>query len=161
MNWFVTGFKSTQRIYQKIAHLLTVAESPKLAQLQSLTPFSAAFGIQPISASVITAGRERGGNPLGLSPVNQTWFHIDAGWWFPSDDVRVIDTFKSIIAEIETATQTQEDYLPYLFINDANESQDVIAHYGADNVSRLKDVQAKYDPWGIFQRLVPGGFRLE
>lgn len=160
VDWFVTSFKPSKSIYQTIGQLLNVSGSSNLVQLQSLTAGSAAFGLQPISISAIEAGIQRGGNALGLTPVNQTWFHNDAGWWFANDDTKARDTIKSITAEIETATKAEDSYLPYLFMNDASESQDVIAHYGAENVGKLKAVQAKYDPKGVFQKLVPGGFKL-
>jgi hypothetical protein len=36
----------------------------------------------------------------------------------------------------------------------------VIEGYGAANVAFLRDVSRKYDPLGVFQKLVPGGFKL-
>ncbi len=45
-------------------------------------------------------------------------------------------------------------------MNDASYDQDVLAHYGAANLRRLRDVQARYDPDLVFQKLVPGGFKL-
>ncbi|RYP06146.1 hypothetical protein DL764_003322 [Monosporascus ibericus] len=56
--------------------------------------------------------------------------------------------------------EAQTYYVPYLFMNDASWDQDVIEHYGEDNVRKLKGIQAKYDPDQVFQKLVPGGFKL-
>lgn len=39
-------------------------------------------------------------------------------------------------------------------------NQEAIASYGEENVAKLKDVAAIYDPTQVFQRLVPGGQKL-
>ena len=38
--------------------------------------------------------------------------------------------------------------------------QEVIASYGEENVARLKQIAASYDPDAVFQNLVPGGQKL-
>ena len=72
-------------------------------------------------------------------------------------------------------TSTTEDYLKqvkamaiavgkfneYVYLNYALPSQDPISGYGADNKAALKAASAKYDPNGVFQNLVPGGFKLD
>ena len=156
----MTSFKPTKSIYQLIKRLLTESTSPALSKLRKITAGSAAFGLQPISASAVIAGGLRGGNALGLTTVNQTWFHMDVAWLFAKDDANALRVSQSIIDDIEYATKAQDSYLPYIFMNDANEKQDVIAHYGQANARKLKAVQAKYDPKCVFQRLVPGGFKI-
>lgn len=49
---------------------------------------------------------------------------------------------------------------PFLYMNYAAKFQDVIASYGADNVEFLRGVAAAYDPDQVFQRLLPGPFKL-
>lgn len=39
-------------------------------------------------------------------------------------------------------------------------NQPAISSYGAENVAKLKEIAARYDPTGVFQRLVPGGQKL-
>jgi hypothetical protein len=50
--------------------------------------------------------------------------------------------------------------LDWLHINYANETQDVLGSYGAENVKKMKEVAFKYDPQQIFQNLCPGGFKV-
>lgn len=45
-------------------------------------------------------------------------------------------------------------------MNYAYPTQDVIGSYGAENVEFLRRVSRKYDPAQVFQRLVPGGYKL-
>ena len=134
--------------------------APELKEIQSLTSGSLALGLQPISASAVLAGKARGGNTLGLESVNQTWFVLDTGHWFASVDEEAHNATRGIHARIENVTSTDGNYLPYQFMNDASYDQEVIGHYGAANVQKPKDVQKKYDPELVFQKLVSGGFKL-
>lgn len=42
----------------------------------------------------------------------------------------------------------------------ASGSQKVLGSYGIENVKKMQEVAAKYDPEGIFQNLQYGGFLL-
>lgn len=48
----------------------------------------------------------------------------------------------------------------HVYMNDAARDQDPIATYGSENVQRLKEIAAKYDPRQVFQRLQNDGFLL-
>ena len=48
----------------------------------------------------------------------------------------------------------------FVYLNYANQVQNPISTYGEENVERLKEASERYDPRGIFQRQVPGGFKL-
>jgi len=50
--------------------------------------------------------------------------------------------------------------LPWLHLNYSHPSQDVLASYGPENVQRIREAAAKYDPDRVFQRLCPGGFKI-
>jgi hypothetical protein len=47
-----------------------------------------------------------------------------------------------------------------LYLNYADKDQDPLTGYGADQVAFMKDVASKYDPNGVYQRLLPGGFKI-
>jgi len=157
-DWFATSFKPNASLYAQIEKIVTTA--PELKTIASVTAGSMALGLQPNSASLVHAGLARGGNALGLQPINQTWFVLDTGHWFSDGDDAAHDATRAIHAKIEDVTRSDGNYLPYQFMNDASYDQDVIAHYGAANVQKLKAVQRRYDPDLVFQKLVPGGFKL-
>ncbi|KAI4224938.1 MAG: hypothetical protein L6R36_004297 [Xanthoria steineri] len=157
-DWFTTTFQPSNSLYQHLNNIITTA--PELKTLISVTAGALALAFQPISASVVHAGNARGGNALGLQPVNQTWFALDTSHFSPADDAVAHNATRGIHERIETLTRSNGSYLPYLFMNDASYDQDVLAHYGAANLRRLRDVRAKYDPDLVFQKLVPGGFKL-
>lgn len=62
--------------------------------------------------------------------------------------------------QVEESSKSNGLYLDYLFMNDASKDQEVIAHYGDENVQKLKIIAAKYDPMRVFQTLESGGFKL-
>ena len=49
---------------------------------------------------------------------------------------------------------------PYLYLDYADQTQDPLAGYGEENVKKMKAAAKKYDPHGLFQKLVPGGFKI-
>ncbi|KAI8962019.1 putative FAD-binding oxidoreductase [Daldinia sp. FL1419] len=158
IEWTTTSFQPSQQLYRSIRDIFS--QSLAVHRLGKLTAGTGAFTLQGISANAVKAGRRSGGNALGLELVAQTWIHTDAGWWFSKDDETAHNSIRSLTNEIEATAQVQGKYLAYLFMNNADVSQSVIEHYGEDNIKKLKEVQQKYDPDAVFQRLVPGGFKL-
>lgn len=92
--------------------------------------------------------------------MNQTWFAINVGWWNADDDSVAIAAIESLHTKIIDLVRHASVELEYIFMNDANAKQPVIASYGEDNTQRLRAVQQVYDPHLIFQNLVPGGQKL-
>ena len=58
-------------------------------------------------------------------------------------------------------TKSQHQYIEFIYSNYALPSQDPIASYGEESRKFLRIVSNKYDPHQVFQRLVPGGFKLD
>lgn len=46
---------------------------------------------------------------------------------------------------------------PFLYLNYAGAGQPVFQGYASDNLQKMKDVHAKYDPDLIFTNLMPDG----
>lgn len=158
LNWYATSFKVDATLFETVETIVTTA--PELDTIRSLTAGSIAVGWQPISTSAIAAGDARGGNALGLEHVNQTWMAIDIGWWNAEDDAVANEAAASLLEKVEDAAKDSGQYVEYIFMNDAAVTQNVIGHYGSENVAKLRAVQRRYDPRRVFQRLVPGGFKL-
>ncbi|KAI0117947.1 putative FAD-binding oxidoreductase [Nemania sp. FL0031] len=158
LNWYATSFKTDATLFKTVEKIVTTA--PELDTIRNLTAGSIAVGWQPISTNAIVAGHVRGGNTLGLETVNQTWFVIDIGWWNEEDDAVANEATASLIGKVEDAAKSSGKHVDYIFMNDAAVSQDVIGHYGNKSVAKLRGVQRRYDPREVFQKLVPGGFKL-
>ncbi|KAI6263969.1 hypothetical protein MCOR14_011784 [Pyricularia oryzae] len=48
----------------------------------------------------------------------------------------------------------------FLFLNYADLSQNPLGSYGDKNIAFMEEVASKYDPNGVFQQNMPGGFKL-
>lgn len=67
---------------------------------------------------------------------------------------------RKLIADAEKESRNLGTYHPYVYLNHAAEWQDPIEGYESDNWRLLNDTSRVYVPKGIFQRLVPGGFKI-
>lgn len=50
--------------------------------------------------------------------------------------------------------------LPWITANYAHPTQPQLESYGEENLGRMREAAAKYDPDGVFQTLCPGGFKI-
>lgn len=48
----------------------------------------------------------------------------------------------------------------FRYMNYSDVSDDPLATYGDDNLKKMREVANKYDPTGVFQTRVPGGFKI-
>ncbi|OOF95298.1 hypothetical protein ASPCADRAFT_147461 [Aspergillus carbonarius ITEM 5010] len=115
---------------------------------------------QPMSSLAMKESQKNGGTPLGLEPVGQQWFLSMADWKNAEDEDRVREATRKIVDVAEATAKQAGAYLPYRYSNYASRDQDPLSSYGADNVARLKEIAAQYDPEGVFQKLQNGGWLL-
>ncbi|CAG8981860.1 hypothetical protein HYALB_00009535 [Hymenoscyphus albidus] len=150
-SWYSASLTPNTALYSQLSNLLTTA--PEVFTIAALQAGSVVGTVQPISSN-------RGGNALGLQAVNQTWFSVNAAWWNAEDDVAAYAALASLHNKVEALIKGAGADVRYIFRNDANIHQSVIASYGAANVARLKNFQRVYDPQAVFQKLVTGGQKL-
>lgn len=50
--------------------------------------------------------------------------------------------------------------LDWEYLNYANETQDPLGSYGAENIMKLREISQRYDPGQVFHRFCQGGFKL-
>lgn len=90
-----------------------------------------------------------------------TAFQITFSWRDPSYDEAIYAAGQTIIDEVTRYARSIGAAEDYIYLNYAWPTQDVISSYGPENVARLRAVSRKYDPEQVFQKQVPGGFKLE
>jgi hypothetical protein len=86
--------------------------------------------------------------------------NLNWGWANSADDGRVnaaLDRF--VFRSVELAKSLNLDHR-FIYLNYATLDQDVFGGYGQKSLTRLRLVQKKYDPTGVFKRLQPGYFKL-
>ena len=115
---------------------------------------------QPISKTMVDAALTTGGRPQTLVSRPQLWMNMSWGWNLASDDAYVYNLIQETYEMVIDLTKKRGLWDPYIFLNDAFETQKVLRSYGTDSFEKMKAVSAKYDPHGMFQTQVPGGFKL-
>ena len=115
---------------------------------------------QPISKTMVDAALTTGGRPQTLVSRAQLWMNMSWGWNLASDDAYVYKLIQETYEMVIDLTKQRGLWDPYIFLNDAFMTQKVLRSYGADSFAKMKAVSAKYDPHGMFQTQVPGGFKL-
>lgn len=64
------------------------------------------------------------------------------------------------MALLEACAEAQGLLLRFQYLNYAAPFQTPLESYGEENLRFLRAVSEKYDPKGVFQKRVPGGFKL-
>lgn len=81
-------------------------------------------------------------------------------WSQAVDDSVILPAIDRVI-EKTNAKAAQKGLLhPYIYMNYAAPNQKPITSYGPANVAKLRQAQRMYDPHRVFERLQPGGFKL-
>lgn len=87
--------------------------------------------------------------------------NIAIAWNDVSDDERILAAGQNMVDRSTAAAKARGLDNPFLYQNYAALKQDVFPSYGEDNLARLKDISAKYDPSRVWQKLQRGYFKLE
>ncbi|KAJ5050759.1 uncharacterized protein L3040_002630 [Drepanopeziza brunnea f. sp. 'multigermtubi'] len=158
--WYTLSFHNT---HDMIQHATTVYDTI-VAELADQAPgaINVIFVYQPLPTQFATRVPP-GTNVLGLDTSltqNSILFQLQALVGTAEDESRMDARLAEATAEIEAYAKATGQDTPFRYLNYANPSQDPIGSYGAENVAFLREVSAKYDPEGFFQKKVTGGFKL-
>ncbi|KAL8836815.1 MAG: hypothetical protein Q9170_002776 [Blastenia crenularia] len=145
-------------------HALYDAFDLSIASIANVPGISWSVTLEPIPKVFLQASRAQGGNVLGLpqNPRGNAVILCDSSFtWINSNDTTVVRAagLKLLNDIIESAKQLKT-YINWVDINHADFSQDPISSYGSTNKAFLQTVSRKYDPTQVFQKFVPGGFKL-
>lgn len=98
---------------------------------------------------------------MGLSKDGPILVLLLIGTWDKaSDDAEAERLGAKFIDNICMRARELGAFHPYIYMNYAWKGQQVIDAYGLPIKQTMQSVSRKYDPDGIFQYAVPGGFKL-
>lgn len=139
-------------------------------QSTSFSPFAEIFNlaismpIQPIPPAITSKSGPLGGNSLGLqsSPGRGSLVLclLSATWDDAADDAAIMNVVRKLHETLVAEGKKRALWNDWIYLNYANQTQDPIAGYGPEIRKRLRETSAKYDKKQVFQKLVPGGFKL-
>jgi len=159
--WFTLTFRNDAAIVKKVAEL----HDDLVEDLKSLLPpgdFTTQCLFQPLPAYFAQRSVDQGGNVLGLDSVqdNSLLWLGTAAVKTEGHQAIVEEKMASFADAIETFAKQRGGNVAWRYLNYADASQRPLTSYGAANVNFMKKVAARYDPEGVFQRKVPGGFKV-
>lgn len=120
---------------------------------------------QPFPTLFFEHGVRKGGNVLGLDRDiggrNLVLFQIDLSWQQETDDALFDSIGQGMIDELGAFAESIGGLNEYVYLPYAYKTQDPLATYGRENLRKMRRVAREYDPQGVFQTRVPGGFKLD
>lgn len=130
--------------------------------LKSIENVLLSFTLQPYPATLLQKSAADGGNVLGLEPELGSLVSILflTFWENREDDEKILGTLRAALAAIDRDAEARKTLVPFKYLNYADTVQDPIGSYGSINIKKLQDASRKYDPEGLFQSGVPGGWKL-
>ncbi|OTB20074.1 hypothetical protein K445DRAFT_18613 [Daldinia sp. EC12] len=133
-----------------------------LEELKHIIGFSFTLGFMPLTKSMLKNSAEAGGNAMAIPPSDGPLFLavVDTVWPKPKYDNLVFEEIENLMAACRRLVGGKGHLHRFIHASYAHHEDDVIAGYGRESVSRLRETSKRYDPEGVFQKGTPGGFKL-
>ncbi|KAI1495607.1 hypothetical protein F5X99DRAFT_402937 [Biscogniauxia marginata] len=159
--WFAIAFKNDARFFKKAIAM----HEEFVENWKPLSPdgdFICHAIVQSIPTLFSKHSVAKGGNMLGLDRLvdNAVMFQVQFAFRGEAKEeearrrmVEYRETLKGYTVELGGAVEWE-------YLNYADYTQDPLKSYGKENVAFLREVASKYDPGGIFQTRMPGGFKI-
>jgi hypothetical protein len=136
-------------------------------QLKSFVPekdFRTQCIFQPVPKLIAGHSAAAGGNVMGVErhESNGVLFLLSAMMKTSEQQAFAHSKVRAAVESVKAyaGSLVENGNLPWIYMNYADKSQDVLRGYGTPNVKRLKEAAAKYDPQEVFQNLCPGGWKV-
>ncbi|KAL4997409.1 hypothetical protein BDV10DRAFT_169589 [Aspergillus recurvatus] len=160
--WYTATFKADARIILKSASVFETLISTFKTQVPN-SNFYTQMVLQPLPVSFGAHSTARGGNMMGLDRIKDDCILLV---WAVEVDTPELNAnvagpaLKNAIEEIEAYARSEDRDVAFRYLNYCDREQDPLGSYGEENVRHMRQVASKFDPEGIFQTRVPGGFKL-
>ncbi|KAL2136869.1 hypothetical protein VTI74DRAFT_595 [Chaetomium olivicolor] len=120
------------------------------------------IAFEPLPSAMLIHAAKTGGNILGVKPRDGDNYImlLSALWPDSASNSAVNQVAQQAISTVESRAEADGLLRKFQYLNYAAPYQTPLASYGTENLEFLKRVSSKYDPHGLFQDCVPGGFKL-
>lgn len=159
MTWslsFENDLKTLQAVF--------AAFNASTASIFSVTGIAWSITLEPLPNVFLSSSAKLGGNSLGLSNGTQGNGLIlcDSSFtWTNRNDTEIVrHAGLKLLKKIGDATRRLGTNNDWVDLNHSDVVQDPLSSYGAAHKALLRSVCQRYDPGQVFQRQLPGGFKL-
>lgn len=129
----------------------------------NITGFISTLAMNPISKSFIEINRglSTAGDPMGIDANAAPYFFCEEtfSWSYANDTILIEQLIQDI--NLDLYVELGDNLVPFLYLNNAGDGQEVFQGYDSINLERLKSTKSKYDPSGLYTNKLVGGFKLE
>lgn len=125
--------------------------------------FTTMLFLEPITSYTGAISKTQGGNVLCMEDVQSNTIIWVSGVAVDGDEAALAIAqaeLNKMMARVKQAAQLLNGDIDLVYLNSADETQDPIGSYGSENVQLIRDVAARYDPLGVIQTRIPGGFKV-
>ncbi|KAI8946216.1 FAD-binding domain-containing protein [Xylaria longipes] len=154
----VAKVKADIETLQAAADIYTVAIDP----VKSTEGLICSLTLQPYAESLLQSSAAKGADVLGLGTNSGSLVNLLllTYWSNAKDDAAILGAMKTALHGIDQDATSKGTKVDYVYMNYASEDHDVVGSYGGENNKFLQEASKKYDPEGLFQKGVPGGWKL-
>ncbi|TDZ21367.1 FAD-dependent monooxygenase yanF [Colletotrichum orbiculare MAFF 240422] len=159
--WFTLTYKNDAAILRKSVDVHQDFVDKMKAAIGA-DEFTTQMVFQPLPTYFAKIAKDRGGNVLGLDNEAENTI-----LWLGLVTINTVAQEAIARAHMASAAAQIEDFaisvggnINWRYLNYADPSQDPIKTYGGVNVDYIRQVATKYDPQGVFQKRIPGGFKI-
>jgi hypothetical protein len=134
-------------------------------ELKSLIPagnFTTQCLFQPMPTLFASHSLERGGNMLGLDKLKENallWL-ITGSTETPEQDAIMREKLTAFSATLEAFSKARDINIDWQYLNYVDQTQNPLSSYGKQNINFIREVAARYDPYGMFQKKVVSGWKI-
>ncbi|GJN80322.1 hypothetical protein PLIIFM63780_003848 [Purpureocillium lilacinum] len=139
------------------------AFNASIATVRGVQNVTWSLTLEPIVPAIALQTKAKGGNVLGLDNIPSEGLILcllSATWVSSNDSPRMNAASDLLLSGIIQLAKRRGVYHRYVDMNHAIKSQDPIEGFGSENTAFLRKTAQQYDPNGVFQTLMPGGFKL-
>ncbi|KAI1079260.1 FAD-binding domain-containing protein [Whalleya microplaca] len=159
--WYAITFKNDKRLYEKAVEL----HKQFVADWKAQSPdgdFICHAIFQAIPTIYSKHSVEKGGNVLGLDREKDNAVMFQVQLMVNGEDQENLGR-ERMVAFRNAVKQYSADLggdVEWEYLNYADYTQNPLKTYGQANVDYIRQVATKYDPDGVFQTRLPGGFKI-
>ncbi|OBT86620.1 hypothetical protein VE02_04430 [Pseudogymnoascus sp. 03VT05] len=133
------------------------------------TTFNPAGGItwlltfEPLVAAMVPSSQNKSNkeNVLGLGPWDKGFILLLSASWADTASTKAVqEATRHVMSLLESCAEEKGLLLKFQYLNYAAAYQSPLESYGEENLEFMRGVSRKYDPKRVFQKQVPGGFKL-
>lgn len=159
--FFLTlSFVNDPAILPEFLAELYVVVNTAAAELILAVGLAFTMAFQPLPHVLYSKGAQS--NVLGIGRFEEDLVNVlfTLIWPLSVSSELVYAKMRTLEQDLIALAKEKGLYNEWIYLNYASQWQDPIKAYGTNEVAFLRSVSREYDPKGIFQKAVPGGFKL-